>query len=97
MSTIGVRYMIDDVPAAIRFYTTYLGFALDLDASPAFASVTRDGVRLLLSGKTSSGRRAMPDGRVPVPGGWNRMQIQVTTLEVTVTQLSEATPRYCRR
>jgi predicted enzyme related to lactoylglutathione lyase len=90
MSTISIRYMIDDVPAAIRFYTTYLGFALDIDASPAFASVTRDGVRLLLSGKTSSGRRAMPDGRVPVPGGWNRMQIQVTNLEAEVKRLREA-------
>ena len=59
------------VPAAIRFYTTHLGFALDLDASPAFESVSRDGVRLLLSGKTSSGRRAIPDSRQPVPGGWN--------------------------
>jgi predicted enzyme related to lactoylglutathione lyase len=82
--------MIDDVPVAIRFYTTHLGFALDLDASPAFASVTRDGVRLLLSGKASSGRRAMPDGREPVPGGWNRMQIQVDDLEAEVKQLREA-------
>lgn len=69
MATVSIRYMIDDVPAAIEFYTTHLGFALEHDASPAFASVTRDGVRLLLSGKTSSGRRPMPDGRQPVPGG----------------------------
>jgi catechol 2,3-dioxygenase-like lactoylglutathione lyase family enzyme len=59
--------MIDDVPAAIKFYTTHLGFSLDLDASPAFASVTRDGVRLLLRSKTSSGRRAMSDRRDPFP------------------------------
>ena len=59
MSTVSIRYMIDDVPSAIRFYTTHLGFAIEKDASPAFASVTLDGVRLLLSGKTSSGRRAM--------------------------------------
>lgn len=59
VSTVSVRYMIDDVPAAVKFYTTHLGFTLEQDASPAFASVTRDGVRLLLSGKTSSGRRAM--------------------------------------
>jgi hypothetical protein len=51
VSTVGVRYMIDDVRAAIKFYTTYLGFTPELDASPAFASVSRDGVRLLLSGK----------------------------------------------
>ncbi len=87
MSTISIRYMIDDVPAAIRFYTTHLGFALDMDASPAFASVSRDGVRLLLSGKTSSGRRPMPDGRVPVPGGWNRIHIQVKDLNAEVERL----------
>jgi catechol 2,3-dioxygenase-like lactoylglutathione lyase family enzyme len=81
MSTVSIRYMIDDVPAAIEFYTSHLGFLLELDASPAFASVSRDGVRLLLSGKTSSGRRAMSDGREPVPGGWNRIQIQVDDLE----------------
>ncbi|MEX0641746.1 MAG: hypothetical protein WD468_03545 [Pirellulales bacterium] len=55
MSTVSIRYMIDDVPVAIKYYKTHLGFALDYDASPAFASVTRDEVRLLLSGKTSSG------------------------------------------
>jgi predicted enzyme related to lactoylglutathione lyase len=90
MSVVSIRYMIDDVPAAINFYTTHLGFSLDLDASPAFASVSRDGVRLLLSGKTSSGRRAMRDGREPVPGGWNRMQIQVNNLEAEVRRLREA-------
>jgi predicted enzyme related to lactoylglutathione lyase len=82
--------MIDDVGAAIAFYTTQLGFALQHDASPAFAAVTRDGVRLPLSGKTSSGRRAMPDGREPVPGGWNRIHIQVEDLAAEVTRLREA-------
>ena len=90
MSTVSIRYMIDDVPAAIQFYTTYLGFSLDRDASPAFASVSRDGVRLLLSGKTSSGRQAMPDGREPVPGGWNRIHIQVEDLAAEVKRLREA-------
>ena len=87
MSTVSIRYMIDDVPAALKFYTTHLGFAVDMDASPAFASITRDGVRLLLSGKTSSGRRAMPDGRQPVPGGWNRIHIQVEDLPAEVERL----------
>jgi catechol 2,3-dioxygenase-like lactoylglutathione lyase family enzyme len=90
MSTVGIRYMIDDVPAAIAFYTTHLGFALEHDASPAFASVSRDGVRLLLSGKLSSGRRPMPDGSVPVPGGWNRIHLQVADLEVEVDRLRAA-------
>jgi len=56
---VSVRYMINDVPAAIRFYTTLLGFTLERDASPAFASVIRDGVRLLLSGEGSSGKRPL--------------------------------------
>ena len=90
MSTVSIRYMIDDVSVAVKFYTTHRGFVLDVDASPAFASVSRDGVRLLLSGKTSSGRRAMPDGREPVPGGWNRIQIQVDDLESEVKQLRKA-------
>ena len=94
MSTVSIRYMIDDVPAAIKFYTTHLGFLLDLDASPAFASVTRDGVRLLLSGKTSSGCRAMPDGREPVPGGWNRIHIQVENLEAEVKRLRDAGQKF---
>ena len=85
-----MTYVIDDVPAAITFYTTHLGFTLEQDASPAFASVTRDGVRLLLSGKTSSGRRAMPDGREPVPGGWNRIHLQVDDLDAEVRRLREA-------
>jgi catechol 2,3-dioxygenase-like lactoylglutathione lyase family enzyme len=92
--TVSVRYMIDDVPAAIAFYTDHLGFALEMDASPAFASISRDGVRLLLSGKTSSGRRAMPDGGQPVPGGWNRIQLQVPNLASEVDRLREAGLRF---
>ena len=90
MSTVSIRYMIDDVPAALKFYTTHLSFAVDMDASPAFASITLDGVRLLLSGKTSSGRRAMTDGREPVPGGWNRIHIQVEDLTAEVERLRGA-------
>jgi catechol 2,3-dioxygenase-like lactoylglutathione lyase family enzyme len=72
MSEVGVRYVVDDVPAAVRFYTTVLGFVLEQDASPAFAAVSRHGVRLLLSGDGSSGKRPLADGRRQVPGGWNR-------------------------
>jgi catechol 2,3-dioxygenase-like lactoylglutathione lyase family enzyme len=90
MSTVSIRYMIDDVPAALKFYTMHLGFTVDMDASPAFASIIRDGVRLLLSGKTSSGRRVMPDGREPVPGGWNRVHIQVEDLAAEVERLRGA-------
>src|SRR6266702_7862568 len=61
-NTVSVRYMIDDVDAAVAFYTNLLGLILDVDSAPAFASVTRGNLRLLLSGEKSSGRRPMPDG-----------------------------------
>jgi catechol 2,3-dioxygenase-like lactoylglutathione lyase family enzyme len=93
-SRVGVRYMIDDVPAAIAFYTTHLGFTVEQDASPAFAAVTRNGVRLLLSGPTSSGRRPMPDGTRPVPGGWNRLHLQVDDLAGEVQRLRAADLRF---
>lgn len=90
MSEFNVRYMIDDVPAAVRFYTTLLGFALEQDASPAFAAVSRDGVRLLLSGDGSSGKRPLADGRRQVPGGWNRIHLRVGNLEAEVERLRAA-------
>jgi len=90
MPEVGVRYMIDDVPAAIGFYTTLLGFTLEHDASPAFAAVSRDGVRLLLSGEGSSGKRPLADGQRQVPGGWNRIHLQVSDLESEVTRLRGA-------
>lgn len=90
MSEVGVRYMIDDVPAAITFYTTHLGFSLEHDASPAFAAVSRDGVRLLLSGEGSSGKRPLADGRRQDPGGWNRIHLQVADLEAEVERLRAA-------
>lgn len=90
MSEVGVRYMIDDVPAAIDFYTKVLGFTVEHDASPTFAAVARDGVRLLLSGEGSSGKRPLPDGRHQVPGGWNRIHLTVTNLEEEVKRLRAA-------
>ena len=90
MSKVGVRYIIDDVPAAIRFYTTQLGFTLEHDASPAFAAVARDGVRLLLSGDGSSGKRPLPDGRKQTAGGWNRVHLEVADIAAEVARLREA-------
>jgi catechol 2,3-dioxygenase-like lactoylglutathione lyase family enzyme len=90
MTDVSVRYMIDDVPAAINFYTTVLGFTLEQDASPAFAAVSRDGVRLLLSGEGSSGKRQLADGRRQEPGGWNRIHLQVNDLEAEVGRLRDA-------
>jgi hypothetical protein len=69
MSTVSVRYIGDDVEAAVAFYTTNPGFRLLTSALPAFADVARGDLRLLLSGPTSSGGRTLPDGRRPAPGG----------------------------
>jgi catechol 2,3-dioxygenase-like lactoylglutathione lyase family enzyme len=87
---INVRYMVDDVDAAVAFYTTHLGFALLSSAAPAFADVTRGDLRLLLSGATSSAGRPMPDGRRPEPGGWNRIQLIVTDIAAEVERLRAA-------
>jgi catechol 2,3-dioxygenase-like lactoylglutathione lyase family enzyme len=90
MSSVSVRYIVEEVPAAVRFYTTLLGFTLEHDASPAFASVVRDGVRLLLSGDGSSGKLPLPDGRRQLPGGWNRVHLEVTDLAAEVARLRAA-------
>lgn len=90
MPGVSVRYVIDDVPAAVAFYTSLLGFTLEMDASPAFAAVSRDGVRLLLSGEGSSGKRPLADGRHQLSGGWNRIHLQVSDLESEVERLRGA-------
>jgi catechol 2,3-dioxygenase-like lactoylglutathione lyase family enzyme len=90
MSPVNVRYMVDDVDAAIAFYTTHLGFKLLTRAAPAFADVQRGDLRLLLSGRTSSAGRPMPDGRQPVPGGWNRFQVIVDDIAAEVDRLRAA-------
>ena len=82
-----VRYMVDEVEAAVDFYTTMLGFTLLSNAAPAFADVRRGQLRLLLSGPTSSAGRPMPDGEQPHAGGWNRIQLIVDDIAVTVEQL----------
>ena len=90
MTTVKVRYMVDDVNAAVAFYTTHLGFSLLSSAAPAFADVIRGDLRLLLSGPTSSAGRRMPDGRQPAPGGWNRIQLVVDDLAAEVERLRAA-------
>ena len=85
--TVNVRYMVDDVEAAIDFYTGHLGFSLISSAAPAFADVRRGALRLLLSGPTSSAGRPMPDGREPRPGGWNRIHLIVDDLRAEVERL----------
>jgi catechol 2,3-dioxygenase-like lactoylglutathione lyase family enzyme len=85
--TVNVRYMVDDVEAAIDFYTSHLGFSLISSAAPAFADVRRGPLRLLVSGPTSSAGRPMPDGRQPGPGGWNRIHLIVDDIEAEVDRL----------
>jgi catechol 2,3-dioxygenase-like lactoylglutathione lyase family enzyme len=85
-----VRYMVDDVEAAIDFYTRHLGFTLRMSAAPAFADVVRGNLRLLLSGPSSSAGRPMPDGAVPAPGGWNRIHVVVGDIDSEVDRLRAA-------
>jgi catechol 2,3-dioxygenase-like lactoylglutathione lyase family enzyme len=86
-STVNVRYMVDDVQAAVDFYTTHLGFSLRSSAAPAFADVLRGNLRLLLSGPKSSAGRPMPDGTHPSPGGWNRIELIVDDIGAEVERL----------
>jgi catechol 2,3-dioxygenase-like lactoylglutathione lyase family enzyme len=91
--TVSVRYMVDDVAAAIDFYTDHLGFALQTTALPAFADVTRGNLRLLLAGPASSAGRPMSDGERPGPGGWNRVHLVVDDLDAEIARLqSEGVP-----
>jgi catechol 2,3-dioxygenase-like lactoylglutathione lyase family enzyme len=89
-NTVNVRYMVDNVEAAVDFYTTHLGFTLLSSAAPAFADVIRGNLRLLLSGPASSAGRAMPDGRRPAPGGWNRFELVVDDIAAEVERLRAA-------
>jgi catechol 2,3-dioxygenase-like lactoylglutathione lyase family enzyme len=88
--TVNVRYMVDDVDAAVEFYTGHFGFTLLSNMAPAFADVARGNLRLLLSGPTSSAGRPMPDGRRPEPGGWNRIHFVVDDIEAEVERLRAA-------
>lgn len=92
MSTVSIRYIVDDVDAAIAFYTQFLGFSVVFHPAPGFASLARDNLRLLLNVPTGSGGAAqpMPDGRKPEPGGWNRIQLQVSDLVSEVETLRKA-------
>jgi len=89
MATVSVRYIVDDVDAAIAFYCTHLGFNEQMRPAPTFAMLSRGDLRLVLSapGGGAGGGQAMPDGTMPSPGGWNRFMIEVTDLSCVVEQL----------
>ena len=91
---VNVRYMVDDVEAAIAWYTKHLGFTLLSNHAPAFADVARESLRLLLSGPTSSAGRPMPDGERPRAGGWNRIHLIVDDLPAEVVRLRTAGIRF---
>jgi catechol 2,3-dioxygenase-like lactoylglutathione lyase family enzyme len=87
---VSIRYIVDDVDAAIDFYTEHFGFTVLSSRPPAFADVVRGRLRLLLSGPTSSAGRPMPDGRRPEPGGWNRIHLIVDDIATEVERLRAA-------
>jgi catechol 2,3-dioxygenase-like lactoylglutathione lyase family enzyme len=88
--TVHVRYLVEDVQTSIDFYTGILGFESITTFLPAFADVRRGNLRLLLSGPASSAGRAMPDGKVPHPGGWNRIHLLVDDIDSEVDRLRAA-------
>lgn len=96
MATVSIRYIVNDVDAAIAFYCQRLGFHEDMHPAPAFAMLSRGDLRLVLSapGAGPGGGQAMPDGTTPEPGGWNRFQLETTDLETFVEELRQHGTRF---
>ena len=96
MAKVSVRYIVDDVDAAIDFYCKRLGFHEDMHPAPTFAMLSHGDLRLVLSAPSgqSGGGQAMPDGTVPQPGGWNRFQFEVEDIEATVARLRDEGARF---
>jgi catechol 2,3-dioxygenase-like lactoylglutathione lyase family enzyme len=90
-----IRYIVTDVDAAVSFYTEMLGFKVDTHPAPGFARLSRGDLHLLLNRPGAGGAgQAMPDGRSPAPGGWNRIQVEVDDLAATVERMKEAGSRF---
>jgi catechol 2,3-dioxygenase-like lactoylglutathione lyase family enzyme len=96
MATVSVRYIVDDVDAAIEFYCQDLGFEEVMHPAPSFAMLSHGDLRLVLTapGGGPGGGQAMPDGTFPQPGGWNRFQLEVDDIEATVARLQEHGARF---
>jgi catechol 2,3-dioxygenase-like lactoylglutathione lyase family enzyme len=92
MASVSVRYIVNDVDEAIDFYTSQLGFTVIMHPAPAFAMLTKDALRLVLSarGGGPGGGAAMPDGSLPEPGGWNRFSLEVDDIEAVADRLRGA-------
>jgi len=97
MATVQVRYIVHDVDAAIAFYCGFLGFREEMHPAPSFAMLSRGDLRLVVNtpnGGPGGGSQAMPDGRIPEPGGWNRFTLEVADLDATVAALRQSGARF---
>lgn len=96
MPTVQVRYIVNDVDAAIAFYHQHLGFETVMHPAPAFAMLSRGDLRLVLSAPSAAagGGQTMPDGTQQEPGGWNRFAVEADDLEATVKRLRGAGVRF---
>ena len=96
MATVSVRYIVDDVDNAIAFYCGLLGFHEEMHPNASFAMLARGDLRLVLSrpGGGPGGGQAMPDGRLPTPGGWNRFSLEIADLTAKVAELRAAGVRF---
>lgn len=91
MEHVSLRYLVHNVDEAIPFYRDHLGFTVELHPAPGFARLSKGNLQLLLNAPGAGGAgQAMPDGRIPEPGGWNRFMVTVEDLEATVTTLRAA-------
>lgn len=90
MGTVSVRYIVDDVDAAVEFYTRHLDFTVELHPAPGFAMLSRDDLRLLLNAPGAGGGGQVAEQTAPAPGGWNRFQVVVDDLDAVVTRLHDA-------
>jgi catechol 2,3-dioxygenase-like lactoylglutathione lyase family enzyme len=90
MSKVSIRYIVKNVDEAVKFYTEYLDFIVKMHPAPGFAALERGNLLLLLNAPGAGGTgKPMPDGTMPQPGGWNRFQIEVRDLALTVKKLNE--------
>jgi predicted enzyme related to lactoylglutathione lyase len=94
-STVSIRYIVNDVDSSVKFYSELLGFKIITNASPGFAMVSLGNLHLLLNKPGAGGAgKAMPDGTIPSPGGWNRIQLEIENLEATIKILKSKDAKF---